>query len=140
MKITKACDYAVRVLVIMAENPADIAFMRSDMAKISGVPDSFLGKIMQTLAKAGILSSVRGKNGGFKLGRKSDKISIYDVITSIEGDITLSDCLSDDTLCQNRDFCKIHDVWNDLQDSFIKRLKRTKISSLLKDTQTRQKK
>ena len=70
MKITRACDYTIRALVYMAQSPMGTAFMRSDIAKACNVPDSFLGKILQSLAKSDILVSERGKKGGFRLGKE----------------------------------------------------------------------
>lgn len=69
MKITRACDYTIRALVYMAQSPIGTAFMRSDIAKACNVPDSFLGKILQSLAKSDILVSERGKKGGFRRQR-----------------------------------------------------------------------
>lgn len=61
MKITRACDYTIRALVYMAQSSTGTAFMRSDIAKACNIPDSFLGKILQSLAKSDILVSERDR-------------------------------------------------------------------------------
>ncbi len=61
MKVTRASDYAIRALIHMAQKPIGTTFMRSELAGGEcDIPDSFLGKILQNLAKSEILSSERG--------------------------------------------------------------------------------
>ncbi len=131
MKITRACDYAVRALLYMSAKPRGTVFMRSELSKLSDVPDSFLGKILQNLAKADILVSERGKKGGFRLEKDPADISMYDVILAVEGEFKITDCLADVFYCKRTDFCKVHIVWNDIQETLISKLQSTKISDLI---------
>lgn len=131
MKITRACDYAMRALLHMAAKPSSTVFMRSDLAKLSNVPDSFLGKIMQSLAKADILVSERGKRGGFRLEKRPEDISMYDVIIAIEGDLKITDCLYDDEYCDNTDDCNVHKMWHTIQDSLTLQLKSCTLKELI---------
>lgn len=131
MKITRACDYAMRALLSMAEKPKGTVFMRSELSKISNVPDSFLGKIMQNLAKSGILISERGKKGGFRLEKDPDEVNMYDVITSIEGDIEITDCIADNGYCEKAPYCNVHQVWCSIQSNLTKQLSGITLKDLL---------
>ncbi len=131
MKITRACDYAMRALIYMAGKPAGTVFMRSDLSRLSDVPDSFLGKIMQGLVKANILVSERGKKGGFRLEKKPEEISMYDVITAVEGDLQITDCLSNTDFCKQTTGCNLHRTWHTIQDSLAAQLKQTTLKGLM---------
>ena len=131
MKITRACDYAMRALIYMADKPAGTVFMRSDLSRLSDVPDSFLGKIMQGLVKANILISERGKKGGFRLEKKPENISMYDVITAVEGDLQITECLSKTDFCKQTTNCNLHRTWHAIQDSLSTQLKQTTLKSLM---------
>jgi len=131
MKITRACDYAMRALIYMADKPAGTVFMRSDLSRLSDVPDSFLGKIMQGLVKANILISVRGKKGGFRFEKKPDDISMYDVITAVEGNLQITECLNNTDFCKQTTSCNLHRTWHSIQDLLAKRLKQISLKNLM---------
>ena len=130
MKVTRACDYAIRALLYMSGKPRGTVFMRSELSKLSEVPDSFLGKILQNLAKADILVSERGKKGGFRLEKNPDDISMYDVLLAIDGELQITDCLADIFYCKKVDYCKVHLVWEEIQLSIIDKMKKTSIKDL----------
>ncbi|PLX68321.1 MAG: Rrf2 family transcriptional regulator [Denitrovibrio sp.] len=130
MKVTRASDYAIRALIHMAHKPAGTTFMRSELAQECEIPDSFLGKILQNLAKSEILSSERGKKGGFKVAQKISDISVYDIITAIEGDISLNKCIFDEDFCSLVHSCTAHNMWTDIQEGLIEMLKSYTLAKL----------
>jgi Rrf2 family protein len=87
MKITNATDYAIRAIIYMAQNKEKKSFMRSELSKECSIPDSFLGKILQALKKSEILTSNRGKFGGYSISKNLEDITFYDIITAVEGNI-----------------------------------------------------
>ena len=131
MKITRACDYAMRALIYMADKPSGTIFMRSDLSRLSQVPDSFLGKILQGLVKANILVSVRGKKGGFRFEKKSADVSMFDVINAVEGDLRITECLSNTDFCGQTTSCNLHRMWRLIQDTLTSRLKQTTLKDLM---------
>lgn len=131
MKITRACDYAIRALLYMASKPEGSTFMRSDLSQKSNVPDSFLGKILQNLAKSDILISERGKKGGFRLDKSPEEITVYDVIQAVEGDMQITDCIADDLYCSKSSYCKVHSMWVDIQNKLTGQLKNTSLQDLM---------
>lgn len=123
MKITRACDYTIRALVYMAQSPMGTPFMRSDIARECNVPDSFLGKILQSLAKSDILISERGKKGGFKLGKEPKDIYIYDVLIAVDGPLNINNCLDEQIGCSFDHSCCAHVMWKDVQNVLVEKLK-----------------
>lgn len=130
MKVTRASDYAIRALIHMAQKPSGTTFMRSELAQECEIPDSFLGKILQNLAKSEILSSERGKKGGFKVARDTSDITVYDVISAIEGDISLNKCIFDEDFCSLVHSCTAHNMWTDIQENLIEMLKSYTLAKL----------
>jgi Rrf2 family protein len=132
MKITRACDYALKVLVYIAsENNKNKIFMRNELSKLCDIPDSFLGKILQALARENILVSERGKKGGFKLQKKPEDISFYDVIKAVEGDITINDCLVDKNFCNSSYGCRIQSILEKVRQNLISDLKKYSLEDII---------
>ncbi|MGA1847342.1 RrF2 family transcriptional regulator [Deferribacter abyssi] len=123
MKITRATDYALRVMVFFAKAENGKVFMRSELSKFCEVPDSFLGKILQVLAKKGLLVSGKGKKGGFRLKKKPDEITLYDIITAVDGEIFINECLDNPTYCNKIENCSISNILNNIKIKFVNDLK-----------------
>ncbi|KAA0257416.1 Rrf2 family transcriptional regulator [Deferribacter autotrophicus] len=123
MKITRATDYALRVMVFLAKAEKGKVFMRSELSKYCEVPDSFLGKILQVLAKKGLLVSGKGKKGGFKLEKKPDEITLYDIISAVDGEVFINECLDNPKFCSKADSCSINNILNNIKIKFVNDLK-----------------
>lgn len=130
MKVTRASDYAIRALIHMAHKPLGTTFMRSELAGECDIPDSFLGKILQNLAKSEILSSERGKKGGFKISKPIAEITVYDIIAAIEGDIALNKCIFDEDFCSLVHSCTAHLMWSEIQGNLVEMLKSYSLAKL----------
>jgi Rrf2 family protein len=132
MKITRAGDYALKVMAYFASQEKNKIYMRNELSEICKIPDSFLGKILQALAKNELLVSERGKKGGFKFVKNPEDITIYDIITAVEGEVTINECLIDSEFCHILNSCNIHSVLNQIRNSFISELKKYTLSDIIK--------
>ena len=92
--ITRKTDYAIRCVLHLAEAGKDV-LMVNEIAKEQDIPKSFLAKILQKLAKAGIVESLRGVKGGFRLAKKPEDISLLDVVELMEGPVAMNVCAAD---------------------------------------------
>jgi Rrf2 family protein len=94
--------------------------MVDEIAREMSVPKSFLAKIVQKLSRAGIVESFVGIQGGFRLSKKPREISLYDVITAIEGPVAMNKCTVSKKNCSLSRTCKIHPIWirvrNEIED------------------------
>lgn len=116
MQLTRAGEYAVRSLLYLATKDADTRIMASDVASAEDIPITFVRKILETLAKTGLVKSYRGANGGFTLGRSAQHITLRQVIVAIEGPFALNDCLSPSG-CEQADGCPVKAVWFEVQQA-----------------------
>ena len=115
LRLTNAADYAIRAMLHMACLPEDGVALRSDIARVHGIPSSFMAKILRSLVKAGLLRSTRGVHGGFALARPATEISLLDVVEAIEGPLGIVDCTQEPCACALADECPAHVVWANVQ-------------------------
>ena len=137
MTITRETDYAVRCVLYLAKKAGSIMVVDS-IADEAGIPKSFLAKILQKLARAGIVKSTRGVRGGFQLAKEAGELSLLCVIEAIQGHPALNICVLDSTKCSRSCFCSIHPVWMDIQGEIEKKLGHYTISRLAKEEISRE--
>lgn len=81
--LSDAAEYGLRAVVWLAERPGESAKVR-EIAEVTHAPAGYLIKVLQALAKAGILSAQRGSSGGFRLQRDPAQLSVFEVINTID--------------------------------------------------------
>ncbi|MEO0107872.1 MAG: Rrf2 family transcriptional regulator [candidate division WOR-3 bacterium] len=104
--LTKESDYALRALHAAAAS-APRSITAAALARRDGISWLFLRRVMQRLAQLGMLSSHRGRHGGFALARPAGQITLADVITAFQGRIELSECLVRGRPCCRRPNCPV---------------------------------
>ena len=130
MQLTRAADYAVRVMIHLASLPAGTRLPLGTLAAAIDVPESFLSKVLQSLTRAGLVASRRGTDGGFMLSPDISNATMLDVIQAIDGPIQLNVCLSHDGSCARSGTCPAHPVWLQAQEALVKVLSEAKVSEL----------
>jgi Rrf2 family protein len=131
MQLTRAADYAVRVMIHLASQPEGTVVSKTMLAKASEAPESFLSKILQTLARAGLIQARRGVVGGFLLVDRGAEASLLDVVESIDGPIALNICIHAGS-CNREAGCTAHEVWARAQAAMLSVLREAKIAELAK--------
>jgi Rrf2 family protein len=120
MQLTRAADYAVRIMIHMAQLPHGTRERTAALAKAGGIPREFLSKVLQRLVKVGLLRSHRGSSGGFQLAHPAAEVSLLDVIEAIEGPTHLNQCLISENACDRHATCPAHPVWIEAQEQLVK--------------------
>jgi len=114
----------------LAAQPPEAVVLVKDIASAEGLPESYLSKIFQELAKDGLVRSHRGAKGGFSLARPAEAITLREVIEAIEGPIALNRCLSPTEGCEFQDTCPLRPVLAQAQEQFLAVLDRTTLRDL----------
>ena len=86
MKLSDGVEWGAHVTTILAVLPAGRALPAAKLAEYHGVPAAYLAKHLQALSRAGILESVQGPRGGYRLARPASEITLLDVVEAIDGD------------------------------------------------------
>lgn len=133
MRLTKQTNYAVRILMYCAANKDHLSRI-PEIAKAYGVSELFLFKILQPLNKAGLVETVRGRNGGVRLGRAPEKISLFDVVKVTEDSFAMAECFEDDgdVDCPLIDSCGLNSALRKALNAFFAVLAEYSIDDLVK--------
>ena len=111
MKLTRAGEYAVRCVLCLAKHGQNTLVSKKSVAREYDIPDQFLAKIAQKLAKAGIIVIRQGAHGGYILSRPPEDISLLEVVETIIGEISLNDCVTSSDACRASDNCAVNRIW-----------------------------
>jgi Rrf2 family protein len=130
MQLTRAADYAVRVMIHLATLPAHERALLPALAQATGTPESFLSKILQALCHAGFIASRRGHTGGFEIMRPGRNASIRAVVEAIDGPIGLNVCVLSGAVCNRKIHCPAHPVWAKAQETMLEALNSATIAGL----------
>ena len=117
-------------LLALSRRPAGEVVMLDVIAREEDIPVSFLGKIFQTLSKAGIVKSARGMGGGFALEKPAAEISVLSVVEAIEGPIAFGRCLDETEGCDNSTGCALCGLLAEAQDRVKDVFAKTTITQL----------
>lgn len=120
MNVGRRVDYALRALSYLAGQPAERAVTRTEIQEQQAVPPHFLSKILRRLVAAGVLESVPGAHGGFRLGRPAELITVREVYECIEGHLSLIDCVDRrERFCCFAAVCAQREVWRGAQQVLL---------------------
>jgi Rrf2 family protein len=106
--------YALRALTDIGEGKNEKVSIQ-EISKNQGISKKYLENIFHQLKNAGILSSVRGPNGGYRLAKDPEKISIYDIVEALEGPVDMVHCLDNEGNCSRVNTCPSRSFWGDLR-------------------------
>jgi Rrf2 family protein len=131
MLVKRETDYAIRCVLYLAKDQDQISSV-TEVSRNMHIPKTFLAKIFQRLVRAGLVESVRGMNGGFRLSKKPAKISLLDIMSAIQGPSCINVCAVDSKQCKRSSTCAVHPVWVDLRKETDRRLREQTIEMLAK--------
>jgi Rrf2 family iron-responsive transcriptional regulator len=132
MRLTKQTNYAVRMLMYCAANEGHLSRI-PEIARAYGVSELFLFKILQPLNRAGLVETVRGRNGGVRLGRAADRITLFDVIKVTEDSFAMAECFEDGAVeCPLVDSCGLNAALRKALNAFFEVLAEYTIDDLVK--------
>ena len=92
MRMSQGVEWALHCCHLLTGLPADASASSSQLAEFYQLPAAYLSKHLQTLARAGVMAALPGPQGGYRLARPADQISVLDVVMAIEGTATLFRC------------------------------------------------
>jgi len=130
LKLTKKADYGLMAMKHLAEHAHAGACSAKDVAESYGIPPEALAKILQRLAKAGLLHSQHGINGGYTLARNPWEISAYEVIRAIDGPLFITSCITVRGECGQSDRCTIREPLRKVNENIEGVLRRIKIADM----------
>lgn len=109
LRISKLTDYAILVMVELSRG--DEVLSAHALAERVGIEVPTASKVLKLLAGHGLLDSYRGANGGYRVNRGAEAISVAEVIEAIEGPVAMTECSEEAGLCSQEDSCGLRGNW-----------------------------
>ncbi len=135
LRLTKKADYGLMALKYLAEQtvltPGTPARSAKDIAEAYHIPPQLLAKILQTLARAGLLVSHAGSTGGYALSRPAHDITAFEVIRAIDGPLFITSCITIHGTCDLAGHCTIKEPLRKVNDSIKDLLNGIRIGDLI---------
>jgi Rrf2 family iron-sulfur cluster assembly transcriptional regulator len=131
---SKACEYAIRAALYISTKSVDGSKLGiKEIAKEIDSPAHFTAKILQTLTREGIISSIKGPNGGFFLDPKAKAVPLTAIVKAIDGENILHSCSLGLKECSDRFPCPIHDDIKAYKEKLRKIMKEKTLQQLGSD-------
>ena len=136
LKLTKKADYGLIALKHLAVNSGGVSSSAKAIAECYGIPLPLLAKILQKLTKIGLLQSLPGTNGGYRLARSASQITALEVIRAIDGPIILTACFTAHGECDQSEKCTVREPLRKVHEGILQLLNTITISDMSKDEPT----
>lgn len=134
MQFSTTSDYAIRTVLYLALNSGSCA-TANEVEKSMGVPSLYLNKVTKKLKQSGILETVRGNGGGYRLIKDPQQISLYDILSLTEQSMEINGCLENESFCSRHAAatCPVRKVYTRINSALAAALKETTIFQLMED-------
>ncbi|MBL8223812.1 MAG: Rrf2 family transcriptional regulator [Chromatiales bacterium] len=130
MRLTQFTDYTLRVLMYLAADP-DHRVTIQDIAQAYGISRNHLMKVVNHLARTGVVEASRGKGGGLRLARPPSRIGVGEVIRAAEGEAPIVECFADPRACRLTPACRLAGVLHEAFAGLYRELDRTTLADLV---------
>jgi Rrf2 family iron-sulfur cluster assembly transcriptional regulator len=130
---SNSTKYAIRSIVHMLQNGGEGKFTVVQLAQALDIPQPFLSKIMQQLSKSKIISSTKGRGGGFYLNEKDMLRPLMDLIVCIEGENIFKNCILGLSECSDKNPCILHSHFGPFREAVCKDICNGSVKDLLKN-------
>ena len=133
MRLTDYTDYSLRVMLYLAVQPEGLTTIQ-EISDAYGISKSHLMKVVQRLGELGWVDTVRGRNGGLKLDRRTLSVTIGEVVRKMECDFSIVGCFADASdahrHCVIQSHCRLKGLFAAARDAFLAELDRHTIGEL----------
>lgn len=115
MKLSTRVRYGVRAMVELAKQPTDTPVALGELARRQEISPKYLEQMVTALKSGGLVESVRGSEGGYRLGRPAGEITVWDIYSILDASAAPIDCKSDP--CDRLPYCSMRKVWEEMTEA-----------------------
>lgn len=134
---SRSCEYALQAVLFISNKGIGKPKPLQDIAAALHIPQHYLSKILQTLARHEIVVSYKGHKGGFDLGKGAAEIHLSDIVRAIDGDTFLKHCVIGFPTCGDDQPCPVHSYWKEAKHIIQTMLSQKTIDDLSKNFDTK---
>ena len=132
MNFNKTTEYAFRILSYMASDETRL-FRAGEIFKNLKIPFRYLRKMLTTLTKSGLLISIQGKGGGYKISKSPKEISLLDIVEATGDQVIKNECFFGFEKCSFENNCAMHEKWVTIKKNICEVIKNTSLADLNKE-------
>ena len=133
LRLGKKADYGLIALRHLAAQRLRASCSAKEIAQTYGMPAELVAKVLQKLAKIGLLASQHGTNGGYALARNPSQINAFEVIRALEGPLFITSCVTDRSECHQMTKCTVREPLRKVNDAIATALRQVTIASLVSE-------
>ncbi|MGB2869962.1 MAG: Rrf2 family transcriptional regulator [Bacteroidota bacterium] len=130
---SRQCEYAMQAVLYLALKPEGEMTSMKELTRRLDIPYHFVAKILQQLTYKGLLASMKGPSGGFRLALAAKEITLFHIVEAIDGVAFTNSCMLGFSECSGKNPCSVHDQWAGLREEIYQMLVRKNISEMAKD-------
>jgi len=136
LRINRQTDYAVRVVLALAKQTGGARLSSSAIQQDMLIPPAFMSRIVAKLARAGLVKTFPGREGGLSLPRPASQITLKDVVEAFEGPLLLSECLQVEAEqdCPFQSNCPVSSKWGRVQAAMLREMAAVTFESLVQES------
>src|ERR1700688_3985728 len=134
LKLSKKADYALIAVRHLATHRGQPAQSASDIADAYGISAPLLAKVLQRLAKHGLVTARHGSSGGYQLVRHPKDISALEVISAVDGPLMITSCVTSHGNCDQSNTCTVREPLRKVNESIVQVLRAVSISQMTEDS------
>ena len=132
MRLSTRSRYGVRLMLVLGINENKGPIFLKDIANSEEISEKYLSQIIIPLKANGLINTFRGAHGGYVLSRSASQIKLREIIESLEGDMSLVDCVKKPDMCNRSTECITHDVWSEMSLLLVDFLENLSLDDLIK--------
>jgi Rrf2 family protein len=133
MKLSTRGRYAVTAMFDLAAYGDGDPISAAAISDRQGIPLSYLEQLLLKLKRGGLVTTVKGPSGGYRLAKKPAQVSIGEIIQAADGPVALADCVSSNSGCPKSGCCSTRSLWERLSDKVTKVLDATTLKDLCEE-------
>ena len=133
LRLSKKADYALMAMKHLAVRTDAASASAREIAEQYDIPVELMAKVLQQLARRGLLTSHQGTRGGYQLSRPTTSISVADIIQAIDGPLTMTSCSTEDEQCEQFTKCNVRDPLWRIKDRIVAALATCSLAEIASD-------
>ena len=132
-QITRRADYALRIMLELGSRSDGVPIPTHEIAEYADVPIAFMRKIVADLARANLLQTLKGPQGGLTLNRPLGSINMLQIVEAVEGPVYVNICIQDPEECERQPVCPGFGFWKRLQADIVNRLSNATLDTFVEE-------
>jgi FeS assembly SUF system regulator len=130
-RVSRLTDYATVVMTCIAAHPDDV-LSTADIAEETHLELPTVSKLLKSLGHAGLVDSFRGVNGGYRLARPAQEISVAEIVEAMEGPLGMTECSMSDGHCEREAQCSVRGSWQSINNVLDNALRSMSLADMLR--------